>query len=67
MPFRESVVAEELGTCPFCGGDIAASLRPGGGHDGVLHSMPMCERFKSEEPDVFLKSVSAARAARRPS
>lgn len=57
-----TVVAEELGKCPFCGGDIAASLRPGGGHDGVLHSMPMCERFKREEPDVFLTSVSEARA-----
>lgn len=52
------VYAKELGKCPFCEGDIAASLKPNGDLDGVLHSTPMCERYMREEPDAFLKSVN---------
>lgn len=60
MPLEKgaSVAAEDLGKCPFCGsGDIAVCWEP----FCVLHSTPMCERFNREEPDVFLRSVIAAR------
>ncbi len=62
MNKETTVLAEELGKCPFCDGDIAAELIPAGGYGGMLHSLPMCDRYKREEPDDFLESVRAARS-----
>ena len=67
MKADDRILAEQLGKCPFCGEDIAASLNDRGERDGgMLHAVPMCDRYVREEPDVFLKSVEREREQRKP-
>lgn len=40
--------------CPFCGGQCATTDKP----LGVLHSLPLCERFGALEPVEFLHAVN---------
>jgi len=50
--------ARELCNCPFCGMAVFESLSPEDGHiDGLIHSMPMCEKFNEMEPDDFIVAV----------
>jgi hypothetical protein len=54
---RGPLTAEDLGRCPFCFGKLAAAAEPA----AVIHSLPMCERFKALEPAAFLRAVRKAR------
>lgn len=45
--------------CPFCSGTISADDGKETGTMGVVHTMPMCERFEKLEPDRFLAVVNA--------
>ena len=57
MNDSDLMVGEDLGTCPFCGGNIAKSSDP----PSVMHSLPMCEKYVQLEGDDFLAEVAEAR------
>ena len=54
----ETFKADVEFTCPFCKAHCAASLEAG----GVVHEMPMCERFEKLGPVEFLKAVNERNA-----
>lgn len=57
----EEFEAKELCNCPFCGMAIFESISPDDGRiDGLIHSMPMCEKFEKMEPDEFITAVREA-------
>lgn len=59
----ETFTAEVRFLCPFCGAQCGASSQ--GDNPGVMHSMPMCERFeKTEDPAEFMAACNAALASR---
>lgn len=52
----DTMVGEDLGACPFCGGQIAYSMDERG-PNGVIHSQPMCDRFIRLDPIAFMTAV----------
>ncbi len=60
-----SGAAENLGDCPGCGLLLGVERGPGGEVNGVLHTMPMCERFESMEAGAFLVWLMDVRDAER--
>jgi len=59
----EGMTVEVTGLCPFCGGEWAAGYDLQTGAPCVLHSMPMCDDYERDEPDVFLKRVRTTKVA----
>lgn len=54
-PFT-SLVAENLPPCPFCGAVVALDVA----HGGVIHGLPMCDRFRRLSPVDFLTAMRIA-------
>lgn len=58
MQTKQVVVkGDALGDCPFCGGEIAFSRDEGGTPDGMVHSIPMCEKFETMDALTFARAV----------
>jgi hypothetical protein len=55
------LTGEDLGRCPFCGGDLAATIL-GSPDPGVIHSLPTCEKFDALEPIAFLRACRERKA-----
>jgi hypothetical protein len=53
--------AEELPPCPFCGGRLAYTVDADGRPDGLLHSLPTCNRYDDLEIDEFMHQANVAR------
>lgn len=51
------IEGEDLGSCPFCGGTIAAALGEDRRPNGIIHSLPFCERFDRLPADEFIVAV----------
>lgn len=52
----ETFKAQVTFTCPFCKGEVHAGS-DAEGRGGVLHTLPMCEKFEAMEPDVFMEAA----------
>lgn len=46
----QTIRAELMFKCPFCKGQVSASLEP----PCLLHAVPMCKKFDELEPDEFM-------------
>lgn len=53
-------VGETLPPCPFCGAAVAVDLA----NAGVIHGLPMCERFRRLSPVDFMTAMRVEREAR---
>lgn len=40
--------------CPFCGGKLAATLDANDDPDGIVHSLPWCEKFEKLTPEQYI-------------
>lgn len=54
MPEPKQFEGVELDPCPFCGGALGATLDERGEPDGLVHAMPMCDKFLKLTPEQFL-------------
>jgi len=53
--------AKPLCPCPFCGLLLSESIDPKTDKtDGIIHGLPMCEKFNSMTPDEFISAVAKA-------
>lgn len=50
----DTLVGEELGDCPFCG-RLLATAAP----DGLVHALPMCDKFRILPVEDFLSAALA--------
>lgn len=55
-PLGNTYTAEDVGKCPFCGGTVSV-VDEKNGIAAVMHSMPFCEKFEAEEPEMFLRNM----------
>ncbi len=53
----EPIAGETLPVdCPFCGAALGIAHDP----PAVMHGLPMCEKFKLDDPITFLRRVRQA-------
>lgn len=53
----ESLVADDLGACPFCGKELAVDHA----NYGILHALPTCPTYDKLEVNDFLTAVRKER------
>lgn len=64
----EQLIGEDLGPCPFCGRNVAYSINPKDGlADGLIHEMPLCEKFRVLAVEDFAVAMREELERRQPS
>lgn len=61
----ETGSATDFGDCPDCGKHIAVLVGDGWQPEGVVHAMPMCERYDKMDASAYLRWVMDVRGAKR--
>jgi hypothetical protein len=61
---EDGTIVDDLGPCPFCGGRVGAVND--GDKQASAHSMPICQKFETEDPLMFLHNMRVKLIGRLP-
>lgn len=61
MSRDNSLIGEDLGQCPFCKGNIAASVD----ECAMFHSEPPCQKFLNLDPLEFITACNHKKASQK--